>query len=67
MASLLMGSSNSTFSFGLEQDSLALAEQAEALDKTCLLEKRGTIEDEMIMAKVTRALQIQIGAVDKYN
>lgn len=52
---------------GLEHDSLALAEQVEALDKTCLLEKRGTIEDEMIMANVTHALQIQIGAVDKYN
>lgn len=52
---------------GLERDSLALAEQVEALDKTCLLEKRGTIEDKMIMAKVTRALQIQIGAVDRYN
>ena len=52
---------------GLERDSLALAEQMEALDKTCLLEKRGTIEDRMIMVKGTRALQIQIGAVDKYN
>lgn len=52
---------------GLDKPSIALAEQVEALDKRCLGEKIGEITDEMIMEKLTVALQIQIGAYGEYN
>ena len=52
---------------GLKKTSMALAEQVETLDKRCLGEKIGEISDEMIMEKLTVALQIQIGAYSEYN
>ena len=52
---------------GLDRSSMALAEQVETLDKRCLGEKIGEISDEMIMEKLTVALQIQIGAYSEYN
>ena len=48
---------------GLTKPSVALAEQVTAIDKDRLTEWRGHIKDHGIMAKVTAALQIQIGAV----
>lgn len=50
---------------GLTQPSVALAEQVTPMDKSKLVERRGHIKDHGIMARVTKALQIQIGAVDK--
>lgn len=52
---------------GLDKNSLALAEQVEAIDKTQLREHKGTVTDARIMEQITRALQIQIGAVEAYN
>ena len=52
---------------GLARNSMALAEQVSTIDKTCLMEKKGAVTDLGIMAAVTKALQIQIGAVEKYN
>ena len=54
-------------SCGLDRNSLALAEQVEALDKKCLGEKIGEISDDTVMEKLTVALQIQIGAYSEYN
>ena len=44
---------------GLARNSMA--------DKSCLMEKKGAVTDVGIMAAVTKALQIQIGAVEQYN
>ena len=52
---------------GLPQNSLALAEQVETIDKKYLLERRGAVRDDVVMTKLTKALQIQIGAVERYN
>ena len=52
---------------GLDKNSLALAEQVEAIDKTQLREYKGTVTDARIMEQITRVLQIQIGAVEAYN
>lgn len=52
---------------GLSRNSMALAEQVCTIDKTCLMEKTGTVLDQRVMAAITRALQIQIGAVERYN
>lgn len=54
-------------SSGLNRPSMALAEQVESLDKTRLLNKVGSITDEMLMDAITVALQIQIGAYEEYN
>ena len=40
---------------------------ARTIDKSCLMEKKGAVTDMGIMAAVTKALQIQIGAVERYN
>lgn len=56
-----------TFGTGLARNSMALAEQVSTIDKSCLMEKTGTITDIKIMTEVTKALQIQIGAVERYN
>ena len=53
--------------FGLSCGSLALAEQVEAIDKDRLLEKKGYIASDVIMGKITKAIQIQIGAYEEYN
>ena len=52
---------------GLKYESLALAEQVEAVDKERLLDKKGSIADEAIMAEITRAIQIQVGVFEEYN
>jgi mRNA interferase MazF len=52
---------------GLERNSLALAEQVEAIDKKNLRDKRGQITDVVIMERITQAIQIQIGVDDRYN
>lgn len=52
---------------GLPQNSLALAEPVEIIDKKYLLERRGAVSDDVVMTKLTKALQIQIGAVERYN
>jgi len=52
---------------GLSKNSLALAEQVEAIDKCQLREYKGTVSDTHVMEQITRALQIQIGAVEAYN
>ena len=46
---------------------MVLAEQVETLDKKCLGEKIGEITSELIMDKITVALQIQIGVFREYN
>ena len=46
---------------------MALAEQVETLDKTRLGERIGEVLDDMVMAQITVALQIQIGAYEEYN
>ena len=45
----------------------AVAEQVETIDKKYLLERRGAVSDDVVMTKLTKALQIQIGAVERYN
>lgn len=55
------------FGNGLLKPSMALAEQVETLDKSHLKEKIGEVTDEMVMDRVTVALQIQIGAYAEYN
>lgn len=52
---------------GLTRPSMALAEQVETVDKRMLEEKMGEIQDELIMERITIALQIQIGAYAEYN
>lgn len=52
---------------GLNRGSLALAEQVESIDKDRLLEKKGYISSGVIMEKITRAIQIQIGVFEEYN
>ena len=52
---------------GLERNSLALAEQVEAIDKKNLRENLGQITDVVIMERITQAIQIQIGVDDRYN
>lgn len=52
---------------GLSSESMALAEQVEAIDKNRLLGKKGFIINNAIMDNITRAIQIQIGAYAEYN
>ncbi len=54
-------------SYGLDRNSLALAEQVESIDKKNLREKRGHISDVTVMEHITKAIQIQIGMDDRYN
>ena len=52
-----------TAGYGLKQDSIALAEQLFTVEKSELVRKVGTVKDAATMRKVTRALQVQIGAI----
>ena len=52
---------------GLPQNSLAPTEQVETIDKKYLLERRGAVSDDVVMTKLTKSLQIQIGAMERYN
>lgn len=48
---------------GLTRPSLALAEQLTSIEKDRLTDYRGYVNDELIMAQVTKAMQVQIGAM----
>ena len=48
---------------GLSRESMALAEQVVTIDKEKLVEYTGRILDPETMEQLTRALQIQIGAI----
>lgn len=52
---------------GLTRPSMALAEQLETLDKSCLKDKIGEISNDVIMEAITVAVLIQVGAYDEYN
>ncbi|WP_044477001.1 type II toxin-antitoxin system PemK/MazF family toxin [Oceanobacillus massiliensis] len=52
---------------GLNSRSIALAEQVEAIDKERLIKKKGRVTSKVIMAKITMALQIQIGVYEEFN
>ncbi|WP_040210816.1 type II toxin-antitoxin system PemK/MazF family toxin [Clostridium polynesiense] len=53
--------------YGLNRESMVLAEQVETIDKDKLLSKKGMITNNDIMEKITIALQIQIGVYEEYN
>lgn len=52
---------------GLDRASMALAEQVEALDKERLMCYKGRVVDQQVMARITQALQVQIGVFEEYN
>lgn len=52
---------------GLSKPSMALAEQVATVDKRCLQNRAGHVNDSEVMKKITEALQIQIGAYAEYN
>ena len=49
--------------YGLKRDSIALAEQLFTVEKSELVRKVGSIKDAVTLRKITRALQVQIGAI----
>lgn len=49
---------------GLPRSSVALAEQVRTIAKDQLQEYKGHISSGQVMAAVTKALQVQIGAID---
>ena len=51
---------------GLEQHSIALCEQVTALDSGRIIDYRGKV-DEDTLARITEAVQVQVGVFDKYN
>lgn len=51
---------------GLEQHSIALCEQVTALDYGRIIENMGKIDEETL-ARITEAVQVQVGVFDKYN
>lgn len=51
----------------LAYDSVALAEQVTALENTYLIEKKGYIENPLVMSKITEAVQKQVGAIPVYE
>ena len=51
---------------GLEQHSLALCEQVTALDYGRIIENIGKVDGETL-ARITEAVQVQVGVFDKYN
>jgi mRNA interferase MazF len=56
-----------TAGVGLDRMSMALAEQVETLDKTRLMDYKGTVTSKKVMGQITTALQVQIGAFEEYN
>lgn len=52
---------------GLPRSSVALAEQVRTIAKDQLRDHRGHIPNGKVMAAVTKALQIQIGAIDTHH
>lgn len=51
---------------GLEQHSIALCEQVTALDYGRIVENMGKV-DKDTLARITEAVQVQVGVFDKYN
>ena len=51
---------------GLEQHSIALCEQVTALAYGRIIENMGKVDEETL-ARITEAVQVQVGAFDKYN
>ena len=51
---------------GLEQHSIALCEQVTALDYDRIIENMGKV-DKDTLARITEAVQVQVGVFDKYN
>lgn len=51
---------------GLEQHSIALCEQVTALDYGRIIENMGKVDEETL-ARITEAVQVQVGVYDKYN
>ena len=52
---------------GSAAEQFGSGEQVETIDKKYLPERRGAVSDDVVMTKLTKALQIQIGAVERYN
>lgn len=51
---------------GLNQHSIALCEQVTALDYGRIIENMGKI-DENTLARITEAVQVQVGVFERYN
>lgn len=51
---------------GLEQHSIALCEQVTALNYDRIVENIGKVDEETL-ARITEAVQVQVGVFDKYN
>ncbi len=51
---------------GLEQHSIALCEQVTALNYDRIVENMGKVDEETL-ARITEAVQVQVGVFDKYN
>ena len=51
---------------GLDQHSIALCEQVTAIDYARIIENIGKVDPETL-ARITEAVQVQIGVFDKYN
>ncbi|MDE6253971.1 MAG: type II toxin-antitoxin system PemK/MazF family toxin [Lachnospiraceae bacterium] len=51
---------------GLEKHSVALCEQVMSLDYDRIIENLGKV-DEKTLARITEAVQVQVGVFDKYN
>lgn len=51
---------------GLEHHSIALCEQVTALDYGRIIENMGKVDEETL-ARITEAVQVQVGVFDKYN
>lgn len=51
---------------GLEQHSIALCEQVSALDFSRIIEYIGSV-DEQTLARITEAVQVQVGVYERYN
>ena len=51
---------------GLERHSIALCEQVTALDYGRIIENMGKVDEETL-ARITEAVQVQVGVYDKYN
>lgn len=51
---------------GLEQHSVALCEQVTALDYGKVIDNIGSVDEETL-ARITEAVQVQVGVFDQYN
>ena len=51
----------------LHADIFIPPQQPQLVMQNYMLERRGAVSDDVVMTKLTKALQIQIGAVERYN